>query len=373
MLPMARLFVACWAMTAASTLFAQSTRLSEYPTAPIRPTQEAEQRSLAQQYLGAPPNWTSANDQAAQRQAAQSQGDRTTSVYLDQTSSATVPEPESRSTVEPTSRPAHAHASIDSQPGAAGSLLSGPELARQRPGVPATAFDAGEPEPPKLLSPPEVPPRQACAEAPTFGTNQWAPDGLPGLVAPATHLADDASDTAVALAAEKRAASDGDSAPASALSQPAALPLEKAREALPLKPPGAPGKESGGRQTGGLPSLVTMIGGLAVVLGIFFLVAWGMRRATPGAAMTLPNQVVEVLGRAPLAGRHQVHLLRCGHKLLLVSVTPDAAETLAEITDPFEVDRIAGLCEQSRPNSSSATFRRVFQQFSHEGKGSHAS
>ncbi len=373
MLPMARLFVACWALTAASTLVAQSTRLSEYPTAPTRPTQQAEQRSLAQQYLGAPPGWASANDQVAPPQAAQYQGDRTTSVNLDQTSSATVPEPDPRSAFEPTSRPDPAHASADFQADAAGSLLSGPELARRTPGVPAAAFDAGEPEPPKLLPPPEVPPRHAYAEAPTFGTNQRVPDGLPGLVAPATHLADGASDTAVPSPTERRAASDGDSNAASTPSQPTALPLEKAREALPLKPPGEPGKESGGRPTGGLPSLVTMIGGLAVVLGIFFLVAWGMRRATPGTPMTLPNQVVEVLGRAPLAGRHQVHLLRCGHKLLLVSVTPDTAETLAEITDPFEVDRIAGLCEQSRPNSSSATFRRVFQQFSHEGKGSHAS
>lgn len=373
MLPMARLFVAYWAMMAASALFAQSILPSEYPKAPVQLTREAEQRSLAQRYLAAPPGWASTSDQTAPRQATQSQGDRPTSVYLDQTAFATVPEPEPRSTFEPPLRPARADTSTDFQSDAAGSLLSGPELARQRPGVPAAAFDVGEPEPPKLLPSPEVLPRQACAEALTFGTSNRAADGLPGLVAPATYLAGDASDTAVPLAAERHVASDRESTPANARSQPAALPLEKSREALPLKPPGEPGKESGGRQAGRLPSLVTMIGGLAVVLGIFFLVAWGMRRATPGAPMTLPNQVVEVLGRAPLAGRHQVHLLRCGHKLLLVSVTPDTAETLAEITDPFEVDRIAGLCEQSRPNSSSAAFRRVFQQFSHEGKGSHAS
>jgi len=114
----------------------------------------------------------------------------------------------------------------------------------------------------------------------------------------------------------------------------------------------------------GLPSVVTVGGSLAVVLGIFFLVAWGMRRAAPPGSVMLPGEVFEVLGRAPVASRQQVHLLRCGAKLLLVSVTPEGAETLTEITDPIEVDRLAGLCQQARPNSATAAFRQVFGQFS---------
>jgi flagellar biogenesis protein FliO len=151
-----------------------------------------------------------------------------------------------------------------------------------------------------------------------------------------------------------------------------ALPLSEPREAMPLKPPASPEAEGGRRRVGGLPSVVSIVGGLAVVLGIFFVVAWGMRRAAPGALATLPKQVVEVLGRATLTGRQQVHLVRCGNKLVLVSVTPEAVETLTEITDPLEVDRLAGLCEQANPNSSSAAFRRVLQQFAHEGKGTYA-
>ncbi len=113
----------------------------------------------------------------------------------------------------------------------------------------------------------------------------------------------------------------------------------------------------------GFPSAVTVIGSLAVVLGVFFLVAWGLRRASPRAAGILPGEVFETLGRAPMDGRQQVHLLRCGNKLLLVSVTPAGAETLTEITDPMEVDRLAGLCQQANPNSSTAAFRQVFGQF----------
>ncbi len=112
-----------------------------------------------------------------------------------------------------------------------------------------------------------------------------------------------------------------------------------------------------------LPSLGPMASGLATVLGLFLLLAWVLRRAAPKAATLLPGEVVEVLGRAPLAGRQQMHLLRCGNKLLLVSVTPAGAETLTEVTDPVEVDRLAGLCRQAHPQSATAAFRQVFQQF----------
>jgi flagellar biogenesis protein FliO len=119
---------------------------------------------------------------------------------------------------------------------------------------------------------------------------------------------------------------------------------------------GSPGER------GGMPSPLTVAGSLAFVLGLFFLVAWVMRRATPGAARLLPKEVVEVLGRAPLAGRQQMHLLRCGHKLLLVCATPAGVETLTEITDPMEVDRLAGLCQQTRSDSATTMFRHVFEQ-----------
>jgi hypothetical protein len=36
--------------------------------------------------------------------------------------------------------------------------------------------------------------------------------------------------------------------------------------------------------------------------------------------------------------------------------------TLTEITEPDEVNRLAGLCRQSQPGSASAAFRQVFEQ-----------
>jgi hypothetical protein len=43
-------------------------------------------------------------------------------------------------------------------------------------------------------------------------------------------------------------------------------------------------------------------------------------------------------------------------------VTPHGAETLTEVTDVTEVDRLAGLCQQQRPGSVTASFRHVLAQ-----------
>ena len=109
---------------------------------------------------------------------------------------------------------------------------------------------------------------------------------------------------------------------------------------------------------------MTVASSLAVVLGLFLVVAWVMRKATPAGSALLPGEVVEVLGRTAMANRQQLQLLRCGSKLLLVSVTQAGVETLTEITEPEEVDRLAGLCRQAHPDSTSAAFRQVFHQFS---------
>ena len=67
-------------------------------------------------------------------------------------------------------------------------------------------------------------------------------------------------------------------------------------------------------------------------------------------------------GATPLTGRQQVQLLRLGKKLVLVAVTATEARTLSEVTDPLEVDRLSGLCQQNRPESITASFRQVLAQ-----------
>ncbi len=120
---------------------------------------------------------------------------------------------------------------------------------------------------------------------------------------------------------------------------------------------------------GGPSSWLNVGGSLALVLGLFFVLAWVMRKTTPGGCPTLPAEVVEVLGRAPLASRQQAYLIRLGRKLVLLSVTPAGVEPLSEVTEAEEVDRLAGLCRQGQPNSSTATFRQVFQQLAGKPTG----
>jgi flagellar biogenesis protein FliO len=154
-------------------------------------------------------------------------------------------------------------------------------------------------------------------------------------------------------AAEKTAASGSEKLPLSPQNQ---------KSKLPLSPNGKKENSLFGKSDGSLPSMISVVGSTGLVLGIFLLLVWLVKRKTPQSLTRLPSEAFEVLGRAPLSGRQQVHLLRCGNRLLLVSVTPGGAETLTEITDPLEVDRLAGLCRQSQPGSSSAAFKQVFEQ-----------
>jgi flagellar biogenesis protein FliO len=117
-----------------------------------------------------------------------------------------------------------------------------------------------------------------------------------------------------------------------------------------------------------MQSLYTIVSALAIVLGAFLLFAWAARRSARMSARRrqLPADVVSVLGRVPLAARQFAELLRVGNKLVLVSLTPTGAETLTEVTDPAEVDRLLGLCQQTGPYSTTKAFEQVFQQMSAE-------
>ncbi len=142
-------------------------------------------------------------------------------------------------------------------------------------------------------------------------------------------------------------------------------------DARPLPPQSAARGGDGEKANGERPfrpasGFMTGLTSLAIVLGLFFVAAWAVRRGLPQGPTALPSDVVEVLGRTPLAARQFAHLVRCGNKLLLVHVSPGCAETLTEITDPAEVDRLAGLCRQAHPQSTTASFRQIFQQFSRE-------
>jgi flagellar biogenesis protein FliO len=146
------------------------------------------------------------------------------------------------------------------------------------------------------------------------------------------------------------------------------IPLSAAPkdDSVNLSPPTTAEARSAKLQSGGGRALATMLGSLAIVLSVFFGLVWLSRRNAPAGSALLPAEVVESLGQAPLAARQQMQLIRLGNRLLLLSVHPQGAETLAEVTEPAEVSRLVGLCQQNRVGSVSETFRQILSQMSSE-------
>jgi flagellar biogenesis protein FliO len=149
---------------------------------------------------------------------------------------------------------------------------------------------------------------------------------------------------AIPTAEQRPAAASEDLSPRPALSDAASPPA--------LTPQGSANRANSDHGAGGIKSALTVGCSLAVVLAVFLVIVWGLRRALPQGLGILPPEAFEVLGRAPLANRQQAQLIHCGNKVLLVSVHVAGTETLTEITDPTEVDRLVALCRRARPNGS---------------------
>lgn len=143
-----------------------------------------------------------------------------------------------------------------------------------------------------------------------------------------------------------------------------AVPLERQNQndRLPLQPPGRSAADRSAGSLGGMSGITAVASSLAIVLGLFFVFVWLMRRSSPNTIAALPGEVIETLGKVTLGYRQQVNLVRCGNRLLLLSVTPAGVETLSEYADPDEVTRLVALCRQAQPGSASTTFRQVFHQ-----------
>jgi flagellar biogenesis protein FliO len=113
-------------------------------------------------------------------------------------------------------------------------------------------------------------------------------------------------------------------------------------------------------------SIYSTVTALAFVLGLFFLGIWTLRRGGKNKPTSLPSSVVSVLGRVTLAPKHFAELLRVGNKLVLVSLTPDGPKPITEVTDPAEVDRLTGMCQQLDAKSSSHEFEKMFRELAND-------
>lgn len=102
--------------------------------------------------------------------------------------------------------------------------------------------------------------------------------------------------------------------------------------------------------------------GLAIVLAVIYAGGRALRAFVPGMRPDDIGGPVHVLYRAVLTPRQSACLIRCGDRLLLVGVGSDQMTTLAEITDPTEIDYLKGQCMQARPRSTTRAFRDLFKR-----------
>ncbi|MDZ4684260.1 MAG: flagellar biosynthetic protein FliO [Planctomycetaceae bacterium] len=112
--------------------------------------------------------------------------------------------------------------------------------------------------------------------------------------------------------------------------------------------------------TASLWGTVAALGVMA--LGLMLAVRW-LKRHGPPSLRGLPSEAVEPLGQRLLSRGVAVHLVRCGSRVLLLGVGPDGVRTLSEITDPVEVDLLAGACRRrDEATSGLGAFTQVWQR-----------
>jgi flagellar biogenesis protein FliO len=101
---------------------------------------------------------------------------------------------------------------------------------------------------------------------------------------------------------------------------------------------------------------------LLVVLALLFVCVWFVKRAAPRALQALPKESIEVLGNAPLHGKQHLKLIRVGNRLLLLAVSDQHSQTLAEVYDPAEVQQLLEMCQAERATSARKSFESILQE-----------
>jgi flagellar biogenesis protein FliO len=102
------------------------------------------------------------------------------------------------------------------------------------------------------------------------------------------------------------------------------------------------------------------------VLGLIFLLRWGLNRLSGRVSAASHSAMLEVLGRVKVAPRSNVLLIRLGHRLLIVSESTAGLSTLANIDDPEEVATLLRASSVARPHGATSAFSSLLRRFSIE-------
>ncbi len=138
---------------------------------------------------------------------------------------------------------------------------------------------------------------------------------------------------------------------------------------LPARGHSAPQTENSSRALPASTSVWGSLLGLAVVVGGLLIASRWLRVHGPASLRGLPNEAVEALGQRVLSRGVSVHLVRCGSRMLVLGVGPDGVRTLSEITDPVEVDLLAGACRRRDETANGQSFAQLFTRDAAAARG----
>lgn len=94
---------------------------------------------------------------------------------------------------------------------------------------------------------------------------------------------------------------------------------------------------------------------LGIVIGIVAVLGrWMKHRGFRGPAV-LPEAAFEVLGKRTLDAKTTVHMVKFGHRILLLGAGPEGIRTLSEIDDKLEVLHLSSVCREPREFSKPIT------------------
>ncbi|MDB5343851.1 MAG: flagellar biosynthesis protein FliO [Schlesneria sp.] len=109
------------------------------------------------------------------------------------------------------------------------------------------------------------------------------------------------------------------------------------------------------KSTSATDGLWTTIVSLSVIVAALGTLTYWIKPYL-GVSRGLPVEAVELLGRRSLEQKVAIHLVRCGGRVLVLSVSPEGARTLSEITDPAEVRRLVDACHAPRDSKQASNF-----------------
>jgi flagellar biogenesis protein FliO len=114
-----------------------------------------------------------------------------------------------------------------------------------------------------------------------------------------------------------------------------------------------------------------VLGALAVVLGLIFMLRWILGRSLHPVGMAGTSGAVQVLSRSPLSPRQHLLLLRVGRRLIVAADCNGQLSSLSEITDPDEVASLVGQVRTEKLSAASKSFGNLLGRW-RRGPDEHA-